>query len=101
MLRKRNYRLTIISISSFPKPKPGKSEPSKPDYPVSSDSMDLQVQDFYTVFYTAQRATDAYQKECAKWDEAYGEQATPKAKTQLIKAFYGFIIKITNFLTAN
>ena len=39
------------------------------------------VQDFYTVFYTAQRATDAYQKECTKWDEAYGEKATPKAET--------------------
>ena len=39
------------------------------------------VQDFYTAFYTAQRATDAYQKECAKWDEAYGEKATPEAET--------------------
>lgn len=39
------------------------------------------VQDFYTAFYTAQRATDAYQKECAKWDEAYGEKTTPKAET--------------------
>ena len=39
------------------------------------------VQDFYTAFYTAQRATDAYQKECAKWEEAYGEKATPKAET--------------------
>lgn len=38
------------------------------------------VQDFYTAFYTAQRATDAYQKECAKWDEAYGEKATPKTE---------------------
>ena len=39
------------------------------------------VQDFYTAFYTAQRATEAYQKECTKWDEAYGEKATPKAET--------------------
>lgn len=39
------------------------------------------VQDFYTAFYTAQRATDAYQKECAKWEEAYGEKATPEAET--------------------
>lgn len=39
------------------------------------------VQDLYTAFYTAQRATDAYQKECAKWDEAYGEKATPEAET--------------------
>ena len=39
------------------------------------------VQDFYTAFYTAQRATDAYQKECAKWDEAYGEKAIPKTET--------------------
>ena len=39
------------------------------------------VQDFYTAFYTAQRATDAYQKECVKWDEAYGEKTTPKAET--------------------
>lgn len=38
------------------------------------------MQDFYTAFYTAQRATDAYQKECAKWDEAYGEKATPKTE---------------------
>lgn len=36
------------------------------------------VQDFYTAFYTAQRAIDAYQKECAKWEEAYGEKASPK-----------------------
>ena len=39
------------------------------------------VQDFYTAFYTAQRATDAYQKECAEWEEAYGEKASPKAET--------------------
>ena len=39
------------------------------------------VQDFYTAFYTAQRATDAYQKECTKWEAAYGEKATPKAET--------------------
>ena len=39
------------------------------------------VQDFYTAFYTAQRATDAYQKECAKWEEAYGEKASPKSET--------------------
>ena len=39
------------------------------------------VQDFYTAFYTAQRAIDAYQKECAKWKETYGEKATPKAET--------------------
>ena len=39
------------------------------------------VQDFHTAFYTAQRAIDAYQKECAKWDETYGEKATPKAET--------------------
>lgn len=39
------------------------------------------VQDFYTAFYTAQRAIDAYQKECAKWDETYGEKDTPKAET--------------------
>ena len=39
------------------------------------------VQDFYTAFYTAQRATDAYQKECAKWEETYGEKATQKVET--------------------
>lgn len=39
------------------------------------------VQNFYTAFYTAQRAIDAYLKECAKWEEAYGEKATPKAET--------------------
>ena len=39
------------------------------------------VQDFYTTFYTAQRATEAYQKECAKWEETYGEKANPKAET--------------------
>ena len=39
------------------------------------------VQDFYTAFYTAQRATGAYQRECAKWEETYGENATPKAET--------------------
>ena len=36
------------------------------------------VQTFYTAFYTAKRATEAYQKECAKWEEAYEEKATPK-----------------------
>lgn len=39
------------------------------------------VQDFYTAFYTAQHATEAYQKECAKWEEVYGEKVTPKAET--------------------
>lgn len=39
------------------------------------------VQDFYTAFYTAQRATEAYQRECSKWEEAYGEKATPKSET--------------------
>ena len=39
------------------------------------------MQDFYTAFYTAQRATDAYQKECAKWEEAYKEKTVPKAET--------------------
>ena len=39
------------------------------------------VQDFYTAFYTAKRATETYQNECAKWEESYGEKATPKAET--------------------
>ncbi len=39
------------------------------------------VQDFYTAFYTAQRAFDAYQKERYKWEEAYGEKVTPKFET--------------------
>ena len=39
------------------------------------------VQDFYTAFYTAQRVTDAYQKECAKWEEIYREKAAPKSET--------------------
>lgn len=39
------------------------------------------VQDFYTAFYTAQNAFDQYKKHCAKWDEAYGEKATPKVET--------------------
>ena len=39
------------------------------------------VQDFYTAFYTAQRATETYQKKCDKWEEAYGEQAAPKVET--------------------
>lgn len=43
------------------------------------------VQDFYTAFYTAQRATDAYQKECTKWEAAYGEKTTPKAETMYEK----------------
>ncbi len=43
------------------------------------------VQDFYTAFYTTQRAIDAYQKECAKWEEAYGEKATPKVKSMYEK----------------
>lgn len=39
------------------------------------------VHDFYTAFYTAQRATDAYQNECSKCEEAYREKSTPKAET--------------------
>ena len=39
------------------------------------------VQDFYTAFYTAQRVTDAYQKECAKWEETYGDKVSLKAET--------------------
>lgn len=39
------------------------------------------VQDFYTAFYTAQNAFDAYQKECSKWEETYGEKAAPKVET--------------------
>ena len=39
------------------------------------------VQDFYTAFYIAQNAFDQYQKDCAKWDEAYGEITTPKVET--------------------
>ena len=39
------------------------------------------VQDFYTAFYTAQRATEAFQQECTKWEETYEEKATPKAET--------------------
>lgn len=38
------------------------------------------VQDFCTAFYTAQNAFDQYQKDCAKWDKAYGEKATPKTE---------------------
>ena len=30
------------------------------------------------IIFEAERATDAYQKECAKWEETYGEKATPK-----------------------
>lgn len=33
------------------------------------------------LIFEAERATDAYQKQCAKWEEAYGEKATPKAET--------------------
>lgn len=39
------------------------------------------VHDFYTAFYTAQHTTDTYQKECAKWNEAYGEKVTPKTES--------------------
>ena len=39
------------------------------------------VQDFYTAFYTSQNAFDQYQKDCAKWDESYGEKSTPKVET--------------------
>ncbi|MBQ9990966.1 MAG: hypothetical protein IJP31_08505 [Lachnospiraceae bacterium] len=39
------------------------------------------AQDFYTAFYTAKRATDTYQNECVKWEDAYGEKATPKTET--------------------
>ena len=47
----------------------------------NKNGIDTTVQDFYTAFYTAQHATEAYQKECAKWEEVYGEKATPKAET--------------------
>lgn len=39
------------------------------------------VQDFYKAFYTAQNALAQYQKDCAKWDEAYGEKNIPKTET--------------------
>lgn len=39
------------------------------------------VQDFYTAFYTAQRVTDAYKKECDQWEEAYGEKPSQKVET--------------------
>lgn len=39
------------------------------------------VHDFYTAFYIAQHTTDTYQKECSKWNEAYGEKATPKTES--------------------
>jgi len=39
------------------------------------------VQDFYTTFYTAQRATDTYQKACTKWEKDFGEKNTPKVET--------------------
>ena len=39
------------------------------------------MQEFYTAFYTAQRATDAYKKACVKWEKDFGEQTTPKAET--------------------
>ena len=39
------------------------------------------VQDFYKAFYATQNAFDQYQKDCAKWDEVYGEKATPKTET--------------------
>lgn len=39
------------------------------------------VQDFYAAFYTAQRATDTYQKTCARWEENFGEKSTPKAES--------------------
>ncbi len=39
------------------------------------------VQNFYTALYTTQNALQKYQKECAKWNEAYGEKATPQPET--------------------
>ena len=39
------------------------------------------VQDFYTAFYTTQHITDAYQEECAKWDDSHGEKAATKAES--------------------
>ena len=76
------YLLRKKSLKARLPPKRKRSELSKPDYPISSDSMNLPtVQDFYTAFYTAQRAFDAYQKERSKWEEAYGEKVTPKFET--------------------
>ena len=76
------YLLRKKSLKARLPPKRKRSELSKPDYPISSDSMNLPtVQDFYTAFYTAQRAFDAYQKERSKREEAYGEKVTPKFET--------------------
>ena len=76
------YLLRKKSLKARLPPKRKRSELSKPDYPISSDSMNLQqYKTSYTAFYTAQRAFDAYQKERSKWEEAYGEKVTPKFET--------------------
>ena len=70
------YLLRKKSLKARLPPKRKRSELSKPDYPISSDSMNLQQ---YKT--SAQRAFDAYQKERSKWEEAYGEKVTPKFET--------------------
>ena len=70
------YLLRKKSLKARLPPKRKRSELSKPDYPISSDSMNLQQ---YKA--SAQRAFDAYQKERSKWEEAYGEKVTPKFET--------------------
>ena len=77
VLHTENYLLTKKkSLKARLPPKRKRSELSKPDYPISSDSMNLQQ---YKT--SAQRAFDAYQKERSKWEEAYGEKVTPKFET--------------------
>lgn len=51
-------------------------------------------------FYTAQRVIDAYQKECAKWDKAYGEKAIQKTKP-CTKRYSVIKKKLTDRMSAN
>lgn len=57
----------------------GKSEPSKPDYLVSSDNMDLQRCKISIPHSIPHNVPQTHIS--TKWDEAYGEKATPKAET--------------------
>ena len=50
-------------------------------YFVTNTRKEIAVYIIRRLLYTAKRATEAYQKECAKWEEACGEKVSPKAET--------------------
>ena len=58
------------------------------------------VQDFYTAFYTAQRAIDAYQKECASGKKPTERKPLQKSN-QCTKSYSGIKKRLTSTMPAN